>query len=147
MLLDAGYNLFYLAANAHLGAKQLLGLGNFFAGNDFPYLELHFHKVLIGNFCLCLYVDHRLCVLRSCASGLCVVFACVRCVIVLCGRMHFLHFGDYIFDFHALKKDFWLVCDLCPADIMAELIQLVIRHFGGIELCEDVAGGLWHKAL
>ena len=140
MLLDTRYNLLYLAADAHLGTKQLLGLGNFFAGNDFPYLELHFHEILIGDFCLWLNVDNGLCIL-------CVIFSCSLRIFFLCGRMHFLHFGDYIFDFHALKEDFRLVCDLCPADIMAELIQLIIWHFSGIELCEDFAGSLWHKAL
>ena len=73
MRLDAGHDLLHLAADFHLAAEQFLGLGHCLAGDDLPYLELQFLKILKTDFRLGFYVDYvsgRLGAVSRSGSGL-----------------------------------------------------------------------------
>ena len=145
MGLDAGHDLLHLAANPHLAAEELLGLGHRLAGDDLPYLELHFGEIVIGDLRLGLYIDHLGCPLPAaflrgfrpgigpggCRHGR-------RHLLVL--LLHFLHVQP-------CEQDLRLIRDAIAALIQPEGLHLVESPQIRVQLSGNFPGGLRHIGL
>ena len=119
MCFDARDDLTYLAADLHLAAQQLLGLGHCLTGNDLTYLELHFCEVVIFDLCLRLNIDGFLLCLFC--LGICLFRFMLRCCLDH-GFFQLCLFFCYILHIQTGEEDLRLVSHPVAALIQAELL-------------------------
>ena len=136
MFLDSGNDLFYLASDFHLGAKQFFGFFHFFTGNDLTNLELHFSKILKRNLFLWFDVDHFL--ISFCFPGRC--FFCNL-------RMKFFYFFHNFCKIQTCKQDFRCICYFQTILTQTKGCQIVKITLCAVDLSKDFCRCLRQVAL
>ena len=147
MRLDAGHNLPHLAADAYLGAEQLLGFLHCLAGNDLAHLELELREILKGDLGLCLDVDDS----RSAVSILARRVSVSILFPASCSgsfRLFFrLHLCQNLVYIEAGKENLRLIRHLRTGLVQAEHVHDLKGALLRAQLGQDLRGGLRHEGL